>query len=77
MGRPRKNPQDYVADDEITVFRCGTLGGVFVTESQCVYFINGMHATNQKHVIDALRKMAHLGVVEVREEPSLSFEEEE
>jgi hypothetical protein len=59
------------------VFHCGTLGGVFVSETQCVYFVNGMHATNQKHVIDALRKMAHLGVVEVRQDSVSSDEDEE
>lgn len=63
MGRPKKNPSEPTEETEYIAFYCDTLGGVFVGDV-CMYFVNGMLVTNDKDVIDALRNMAHLGVVE-------------
>lgn len=63
MGRPRKIPLEQPEEKKYITFRCNTLGGVYVGKT-CMYFLNGLFVTNNKTVIDALRNMAHLGVVE-------------
>lgn len=63
MGRPRKNPSEPIKERDYTTFRSNTLGGVYI-EDTCVYFVNGLFMTSNKKIIDALRKMAHLGVME-------------
>lgn len=65
MGRPRKYPLDPVVAEENVAFSSRTLGGVYV-EGKCVYFVGGVLTTSDATVIDALRKMAHLGVLEER-----------
>lgn len=63
MGRPKKITLEQPEEKESITFRCNTLGGVYVGET-CMYFLNGLFVTNNKTVIDALRNMVHLGVVE-------------